>query len=309
MNCNRFRKSSCQNNSDIILNITAYDGTKTRVQNVAWAKGEKGDKGDKGDRGDDGITPQIGMNGNWFIGEFDTGVQSKGDKGDKGETGEKGQQGEKGDKGEMGLQGVAGATGATGSTGATGATGERGIRGEKGEQGERGATGPEVIKACNMVTLNDPTFPIPSEGIEIASNGRLPIKRAEIDTGNFCVLDSSDNTIQFNAPGTYEVLFSINGYVKATTQNFNPDTDFVSVGFRAVDSGNVYVGANSWSFENLPQSTVGFGIVQIATIADPYELVNLQKKPLLLCGGNIKETTTSSYFACPAVSIIIKKLR
>ena len=41
-------------------------------------KGDPGDKGDKGDKGDPGLTPSIGENGNWFIGDQDTGVSAKG---------------------------------------------------------------------------------------------------------------------------------------------------------------------------------------------------------------------------------------
>lgn len=37
--------------------------------------------------GKDGITPTIGENGNWFIGEIDTGLPSRGEKGEKGEAG------------------------------------------------------------------------------------------------------------------------------------------------------------------------------------------------------------------------------
>ncbi|MBR2321615.1 MAG: leucine-rich repeat protein [Clostridia bacterium] len=59
-------------------------------------------KGDKGDDGEDGLTPYIGENGNWWIGEFDTGVNASGEKGDKGETGDKGEQGAQGEKGEDG---------------------------------------------------------------------------------------------------------------------------------------------------------------------------------------------------------------
>ena len=46
------------------------------------AQGEKGDKGDtgtqgeKGDTGKDGQTPRIGTNGNWWIGDTDTGVKA-----------------------------------------------------------------------------------------------------------------------------------------------------------------------------------------------------------------------------------------
>lgn len=35
-------------------------------------------KGDKGDKGNDGITPHIGENGNWFIGDTDTGAKASG---------------------------------------------------------------------------------------------------------------------------------------------------------------------------------------------------------------------------------------
>ncbi len=40
-----------------------------------------------GNDGEDGLTPYIGSNGNWWIGETDTGVHAKGDKGDTGATG------------------------------------------------------------------------------------------------------------------------------------------------------------------------------------------------------------------------------
>lgn len=47
-------------------------------------KGDKGDKGDPGEDGEDGITPHIGENGNWFIGETDTGVAAQGPPGEAG---------------------------------------------------------------------------------------------------------------------------------------------------------------------------------------------------------------------------------
>lgn len=52
--------------------------------------------------GVDGITPHIGDNGNWFIGNVDTGVVSKGAKGDKGDKGEEGLRGPAGPKGPEG---------------------------------------------------------------------------------------------------------------------------------------------------------------------------------------------------------------
>lgn len=55
------------------------------------------------------IIPHIGVNGNWYIGDTDTGKPSRGEigpagqKGDKGETGAAGPQGIKGDKGDPGF--------------------------------------------------------------------------------------------------------------------------------------------------------------------------------------------------------------
>ena len=62
--------------------------------------------------GNDGIVPTIGTNGNWWIGDTDTGISAKGPKGDDGDTGLKGETGDKGAKGETGDQGAKGETGA-----------------------------------------------------------------------------------------------------------------------------------------------------------------------------------------------------
>lgn len=48
-------------------------------------------KGEKGDPGTDGLTPHIGGNGNWWIGEFDTGVKAEGTVGESGYTPIRGQ--------------------------------------------------------------------------------------------------------------------------------------------------------------------------------------------------------------------------
>ncbi|PXV62614.1 hypothetical protein CLV62_1181, partial [Dysgonomonas alginatilytica] len=41
----------------------------------------KGNKGDTGDNGKDGATPTIGVNGNWFVGNIDTGKPARGEDG------------------------------------------------------------------------------------------------------------------------------------------------------------------------------------------------------------------------------------
>ncbi len=47
----------------------------------------------KGQKGNDGITPIIGSNENWWIGEEDTGISAKGPQGPRGEQGEQGNPG------------------------------------------------------------------------------------------------------------------------------------------------------------------------------------------------------------------------
>lgn len=78
--------------------------------------GQKGDTGATGPAGKDGITPKIGENGNWYLGETDTGKPSRGEQGPKGEQGPQGEQGEQGEAGEQGPPGQTGPAGQTGAT-------------------------------------------------------------------------------------------------------------------------------------------------------------------------------------------------
>ena len=90
---------------------------KDGIDGKDGAAGKDGTNGQNGSDGEDGKTPFIGENGNWWIGEIDTGVKAvgtdgidgtngvdgeKGDKGDKGDIGEKGDKGDKGDPGQNG---------------------------------------------------------------------------------------------------------------------------------------------------------------------------------------------------------------
>ena len=76
--------------------------------------------------GPSGASPYIGENGNWFVGELDTGVQAQGAQGPKGEQGPQGAQGPRGEQGPQGVQGPKGEQGPQGDTGATGAKGDTG---------------------------------------------------------------------------------------------------------------------------------------------------------------------------------------
>lgn len=106
-----------------------------------------------GKEGEDGITPHIGSNGNWFIGEEDTGVKAKGEDGKNGENGADGERGEDGIDGEDGITPHIGSNGnwfvgdedtgvpARGEKGADGKNGTNGTNGKDGIDGTDGEDG------------------------------------------------------------------------------------------------------------------------------------------------------------------------
>lgn len=115
----------------------------------------------------DGITPTIGENGNWYLGDTDTNKPSRGEKGDTGARGEKGATGAQGPQGEIGPQGPRGEKGDKGDAfaysdftaeqlaalkgekGDTGAQGPKGDKGDAGSQGPKGDTGPAGAAGTN----------------------------------------------------------------------------------------------------------------------------------------------------------------
>lgn len=119
---------------------------------VAELKGDKGDAGADGKDGTDGVTPHIGGNGNWYIGDDDTGKPSRGEQGAKGDKGDAGADGKNGIDGVNGKDGADGITPHIGDNGNwfignddTGkpSQGEQGAKGDTGPQGPKGETGPK----------------------------------------------------------------------------------------------------------------------------------------------------------------------
>lgn len=92
-----------------------------------------------------GLTPHIGYNGNWWLGDDDTGQPARGEQGERGLRGERGEQGERGLSGERGIQGLQGAQGIQGLPGVKGDTGERGAQGERGLTGAKGDKGSDGL--------------------------------------------------------------------------------------------------------------------------------------------------------------------
>ena len=100
-------------------------------------------------KGKNGETPYIGTNGNWYVGNTDTGKPARGEtgetgaKGDKGDTGAKGDPGDKGDKGDVGAKGE------------QGIQGEQGEKGDKGDRGEQGSPGHTPVRGTDYWTEAD----------------------------------------------------------------------------------------------------------------------------------------------------------
>lgn len=187
---------------------------------------------------------------------------------------------------------------------------EGSIKGEKGEKGEKGDSGINITNATYLVTLRDPSFVIPDEGLEIRSGERLPIKNIHdrSTTQGVVTLDAQNNTLSFLEGGAYEITATFNGFVKFPEGDFQPDRDFLCVGFREVNSDNVYIGVNDYNAQQTPHNITMQGILQIPNPTKPYEIVNLQKKSLFLLGGKKSQTLTNSYFTTPILTLIIKKL-
>ena len=116
---------------------------------------EGGGGGATGPAGKDGITPTIGANGNWYLGDIDTQKPSRGEKGADGAAGKDGYSPEatvtqinggakiiiKDRKGTTSANVMNGAQGPKGDPGPQGIPGEKGEAGPQGPKGDKGDPG------------------------------------------------------------------------------------------------------------------------------------------------------------------------
>ena len=160
-----------------LYDLTALKGADGR-DGADGKNGKDGTNGQNGSDGKDGKTPFIGENGNWWIGEIDTGVKAAGIDGTDGVDGEKGDKGDKGDPGEKGDKG------------------DNGDKGDKGDKGDAGQNG-----GC--------------AGYFHASNGgtgasfNQPLQLFEdCNSGGLFVWDRTNRTVTLKAGHTYSISFS-----------------------------------------------------------------------------------------------------
>ena len=104
--------------------------------------GRDGQNGQPGRDGRDGATPRIGDNGNWWVGDQDTGKPARGEQGERGIPGVNGRDGNNGftpyigDNGNWWVDNH--------DTGKP-ARGENGVPGRNGENGQNGADGSKIL--------------------------------------------------------------------------------------------------------------------------------------------------------------------
>ena len=234
------------------------------------------------------------------------GVQGlQGIPGPQGVTGNTGPQGVQGLQGPQGLKGEIGPTGPTGAQGLQGQQGLQGIPGERGATGPTGPAGPELLRAAYIVTFNDGTA---AQGVVVPENTRVPLDRKELDISNLVTLDSNEETIKFNAIGYYKITINVYGYIKLTNSQFNPATDFISIGLRQIGTDNIYIGASKWCYNEEVDQLTAQGILSVNNTSNLYEVVNVSKTSICLDSPDLQNINTISYFVNPFVNIVIEYL-
>lgn len=205
-----------------------------------------GGSGGTGQDGKDGITPTIGANGNWYLGDEDTGKPSRGATGPQGADGKDGTNGTDGTDGHTpvitasksgkvttikvdgeavatvndGADGTNGTDGAPGKDGADGAPGKDGSPGKDGAPGKDGVT-PD-IKIGTVTTLPAGSAATASMGGTAAQptlNLGIP-KGANGDNANV-TKDAVVSALGFTPIGADDVpVKSVNGATGATKSAF-----------------------------------------------------------------------------------------
>ena len=209
--------------------IYIYDGVTN-----AWVNNGplQGAKGADGVDGIDGVTPVIGANGNWYLGETDTGKPARGEKGDKGEPGA---DGAKGDPGETGPQGPTGPQGETGPQGPTGPQGEKGPQGETGPQGPAGAT---PVKGTDYFTEAD------KQELAAAAAAQVSVPVSSVD----------GQTGAVSLAGTYATPADLTARLNRSTDVHAADTAYTTYMARgealfAQETTPTVNGAIAWQYE------------------------------------------------------------
>ena len=182
-----------------------------------------------------------------------------------------------------------------------GPKGDIGPQGPKGEKGDVGPTGPvnNTIRSAYLITFHN----IDGEK-NVPFLSKIPIERKELDLTNLITLN--DNAIQFNVAGYYHISILVSAYIKDYTGN--PNTDFVTIGFRKKDTDEIYIGASVWENDGMAFQIKAEGMIAIVNPKDEYELTNLSNQTIYLYSPNLTDISSNSYFTNSLVTIFIEYL-
>ena len=275
--------------------LTGATGARgaTGPQGLQGLQGLQGIQGPTGPQGPQGLQGLQGLQG------------IAGVTGPTGPTGAQGITGATGATGPTGPTGPIGAQGVAGETGATGPTGPQGIQGVTGPTGPTGPAGADSVRSAYVVTYNDGTS---ADGIAVASSERLPLDRMELDPTSLITINTDDETIKFNQIGHYKIEFTVSAYPSVNGVDFDPTTDIVSVGLRQNGTDNIYVGIGEWVYNGEPVELHAHGIVAVTDTNTLYELANLGNSTIYLSTPDIRNLSTTSYFANPLVTLVVTYL-
>ena len=170
----------------------------------------------------------------------------------------------------------------------------------QGPTGPIGPAGTNIARSAYLATFNNGTI---ANGLAVPENDRLPIDREELDISQLIDLNTSEETIKFNIEGYYKVTFTVSAYVlHSTNSTFDPNTDFVSLGFKKVGTDDVYIGASGFVPDEIAIQLVGQGIISVN------DVVNLSKQNIYLKTPDLPNIGSTSYFSNPLVTIVIEYL-
>lgn len=250
-----------------VVDLKGADGAKGDKGDTG-APGEQGPQGEPGVKGADGITPTIGENGDWYIGDTDTGKPSRGEKGEKGEPGSDGAPGSPGAPGAAGqnghspvvtatksgktttisVDGTAIATVADGADGAPGKDGSPGAKGDKGETGPQGPAGAPGKDGAGMDITGAKTGQIAKITAVDASGVPIAWGPADMPSGGSSFTDDGAGNI------------SVDGAAAQSVNRFLQSLTFPGLNFKYINP------LNSGTYSNPYGVHVGSGASLVDTI-------------------------------------------
>lgn len=151
---NRINIDATKVDDTTTITITKKDGSTKEIEILDGVDGKDGADGI------DGLTPTIGNNGNWYVGDEDTGKPSRGQQGVQGERGETGQAGRDGIDGvsptvTTSKSGTVTTIEITDKNGTHTATINDGINGSNGRDGQNGRDGYMQYTAGDNITIEN----------------------------------------------------------------------------------------------------------------------------------------------------------